>query len=91
MRSSSTACRFWPSGGFATLAFPLTVLPDSPGMLTVDPQHLAAAQERDRAAPAAEEFYVRLRVVGYSRLFDHVGDKSPPIAAAMPRCGERQS
>jgi hypothetical protein len=37
----------------ATLIFPLTVLPQSPGMLTVDPQDLAAAQERDRSAPAA--------------------------------------
>ena len=36
----------------ATLIFPLAVLPDSPGMLTVDPQDLAATQERDRTAQA---------------------------------------
>jgi hypothetical protein len=74
----------------ATLILSIVVLPDSPGMLTVDPQDLAAAQERDRAAPAAKEPYVRLRDVGYSRRFDHVGDNSgvAPIAAVMPRCGE---
>jgi hypothetical protein len=35
----------------ATLIFPLAIGPNSAGMLTIDPQDLAAAQERDRAAP----------------------------------------
>jgi len=35
----------------ATLIFPLAARPNSPGMLTIDPEDLAAAQERDRAAP----------------------------------------
>jgi hypothetical protein len=34
----------------ATLIFSVAMRPDSPGMLTVDPEDLAAAQERDRAA-----------------------------------------
>jgi hypothetical protein len=36
----------------ATLIFPLAVLPDSPGMFAIEPEDLAAAQERDRAPQA---------------------------------------
>jgi hypothetical protein len=39
----------------ATLIFPLAVRRDSPGMLTVDPQDLAAALQRDRASTATED------------------------------------
>ena len=37
----------------ATLIFPLALRPNSPGMLTIDPQDLADALERDRSATPA--------------------------------------
>ena len=36
----------------ATLIFPLAIRPGSSGMFTIDPQDIAAALERDRAATA---------------------------------------
>jgi hypothetical protein len=35
----------------ATLIFPFAIRPNSPGMFTIDPQDLPAAQERDRVVP----------------------------------------